>query len=244
MGRITGRARPGRPARGGTGEGGPWRTTPAGGHRDGAPDGRFPPAMWVCILVVYPVAVADVPAALPARRAAARARAGAPGGQPRRRSSIRSPAPGSSSTTAASPHFLAKESVFKGFAGTLLRGAGQIPVKRVTEDAHEALGRGQAELDAGNVVVIYPEGTVTRDPGLVADAGQDRSGPAGAGHRRRRSSRSPSGGRSAVHDYHSKKLRPLPRTPADYLVGRAGRPRPPAGRCGRAAADRRRCCAR
>ena len=62
------------------------------------------------------------------------------------------------------PHFLAKESVFRGFAGTLLRSAGQIPVARFSADAHEALDAAKADLDAGNVVVIYPEGSVTRDP--------------------------------------------------------------------------------
>ena len=46
------------------------------------------------------------------------------------------------------PHFLAKESVFKGFAGTLLRGAGQIPVRRGTADAHAAsVHAAQADLD-------------------------------------------------------------------------------------------------
>src|SRR4029453_10950511 len=61
-------------------------------------------------------------------------------------------------------HFLAKQSVFKGFAGTLLRSAGQIPVARFSADAHEALDAAKADLDAGNLVVIYPEGSVTRDP--------------------------------------------------------------------------------
>ena len=62
------------------------------------------------------------------------------------------------------PHFLAKQSVFKGFAGTLLRSAGQIPVARFSAEAHEALDAAKADLDAGNLVVIYPEGSVTRDP--------------------------------------------------------------------------------
>ena len=46
----------------------------------------------------------------------------------------------------------------------LLRSAGQIPVARFSADAHEALDAAKADLDAGNLVVIYPEGSVTRDP--------------------------------------------------------------------------------
>jgi 1-acyl-sn-glycerol-3-phosphate acyltransferase len=116
------------------------------------------------------------------------------------------------------PHFLAKQSVFKGFAGTLLRSAGQIPVARFTADAHGALDAAKADLDAGNVVVIYPEGSVTRDPDwwpMQARTGVARLalttdavvlpvaqwGP----HR--------------VHDYHTKKLRLRFRAPADYSVG-------------------------
>lgn len=60
------------------------------------------------------------------------------------------------------PHFLGKESVFRGPAGPLLRRAGQIPVARFTADAHEALHAAEADLAAGNIVVIYPEGSVTR----------------------------------------------------------------------------------
>jgi 1-acyl-sn-glycerol-3-phosphate acyltransferase len=133
------------------------------------------------------------------------------------------------------PHFLAKESVFKGFAGVLLRGAGQIPVKRYTRNAHDALEAARADLMAGNLVVIYPEGSVTRDPdwwpmepstgaarlALTTDAvvvPVAQWGP------------------QRVHDYHEKKLRLRFRAPADYLVGdpidleaqrrevRAGRP--------------------
>ena len=133
------------------------------------------------------------------------------------------------------PHFLAKESVFKGFAGVLLRGAGQIPVKRYTRNAHDALEAAQADLAAGTLVVIYPEGSVTRDPdwwpmqpstgaarlALTTDAvvvPVAQWGP------------------QEVHDYHRKKLRLRLRARAEYLIGdpidleaqraavRAGRP--------------------
>ena len=63
------------------------------------------------------------------------------------------------------PHFLAKESVFKGLAGRVLRGAGQIPVARVLRRrAERARRRRRPTWPRGNVVVIYPEGSVTRDP--------------------------------------------------------------------------------
>jgi 1-acyl-sn-glycerol-3-phosphate acyltransferase len=133
------------------------------------------------------------------------------------------------------PHFLAKQSVFKGVAGTLLRSAGQIPVARNSADAHEALDAAKADLDAGNVVVIYPEGSVTRDPAWWPM--QSRTGVA-------RLALTTDAvvlpvaqwGPQTVHDYHRKKLRLRFRAPAEYLVGepvdlstlraqvRAGRP--------------------
>ncbi|MCW2701104.1 MAG: 1-acyl-sn-glycerol-3-phosphate acyltransferase [Blastococcus sp.] len=133
------------------------------------------------------------------------------------------------------PHFLAKESVFTGFAGTLLRGAGQIPVARSSARAHGALDAARADLEAGNVIVIYPEGSVTRDPEWWPM--QARSGAA-------RLALTTDAvvvpvaqwGPQRLHDYHLKKLRLRFRAPADYLVGdpvdlravraevRAGRP--------------------
>jgi hypothetical protein len=64
------------------------------------------------------------------------------------------------------PRFLAKSSLFegRGFVATVLRGAGQIPVHRQTADAAQALDAAVASLARGETVVIYPEGTVTRDP--------------------------------------------------------------------------------
>lgn len=65
------------------------------------------------------------------------------------------------------PRFLAKVELFHvPLIGQLLRGAGQIPVHRGTSDASAALADAVAALRRGEVVVIYPEGTVTRDPQL------------------------------------------------------------------------------
>jgi len=63
------------------------------------------------------------------------------------------------------PRFLAKESLFHVFfVGRAMRGLGQIPVTRGTAYAGESLTAAVAALRAGAVILIYPEGTVTRDP--------------------------------------------------------------------------------
>jgi 1-acyl-sn-glycerol-3-phosphate acyltransferase len=133
------------------------------------------------------------------------------------------------------PHFLAKDAVFTGLAGRILRAAGQIPVARGRADARTSLAAAEADLAAGNVVVIYPEGSVTRDPDwwpMEARTGVARLAlttdavvlPVAQW------------GPQRLHDYHTKQLHPRLRTRADYLVGepvdlsdlraqvRAGRP--------------------
>ena len=100
----------------------------------------------------------------------------------------------------------------------MLRSAGQIPVARYSADAHAALDAAKADLDAGNVIVIYPEGSVTRDPDwwpMQARTGVARLAlttdavvlPVAQW------------GPQRVHDYHRKKLHLRFRAPADYLVG-------------------------
>ena len=63
------------------------------------------------------------------------------------------------------PQFLAKDTLLsaKGY-GWILRTAQQIPVFRSTEGAAESLRAAAAAVEAGGVVTIYPEGTITRDP--------------------------------------------------------------------------------
>jgi 1-acyl-sn-glycerol-3-phosphate acyltransferase len=133
------------------------------------------------------------------------------------------------------PHFLAKESLFKGLLGTLLRAAGQIPVARYTSHAKGSVSAAQKALSENRVVVIYPEGSVTRDPdwwpmesrtgvarlALTTDAAVVPVAQWGP---------------QRVHDYHTKTWRLRLRAPADYSVGepvdladlraevRAGRP--------------------
>jgi len=65
------------------------------------------------------------------------------------------------------PHFLAKGSLFKlPLVGPLLRAAGQIPIYRGGQRNDEPLQAAHAFLDAGHVITIFPEGTLTREPNL------------------------------------------------------------------------------
>ena len=63
------------------------------------------------------------------------------------------------------PRFMVKSGVFKWpVIGPLQAGAGQIPVYRGTADAAQSLRDAVAALRRGECVVIYPEGTTTKDP--------------------------------------------------------------------------------
>ena len=65
------------------------------------------------------------------------------------------------------PRYLAKSGLFKNKAlGFFLRGAGQIPVERLSRNAKGAYDAAVAAVRAGECVVVYPEGTLTRDPDL------------------------------------------------------------------------------
>jgi 1-acyl-sn-glycerol-3-phosphate acyltransferase len=65
------------------------------------------------------------------------------------------------------PRYLAKAGLFKNrFLGFFLRAAGQIPVHRATRNAVGAYDAAVAAVNAGECVVVYPEGTITRDPEL------------------------------------------------------------------------------
>lgn len=65
------------------------------------------------------------------------------------------------------PRFLAKSELFEDKRiAWILRGAKQIPVRRGTADAPMALDGAMDALRSGEIVVIFPEGTVTADPDL------------------------------------------------------------------------------
>jgi 1-acyl-sn-glycerol-3-phosphate acyltransferase len=66
---------------------------------------------------------------------------------------------------ARTPRFLAKESIFDvPVVGWGMRIMGHIPVKRGSMDARQSLAAAVAALENGGVIVLHPEGTVTRDP--------------------------------------------------------------------------------
>jgi 1-acyl-sn-glycerol-3-phosphate acyltransferase len=63
------------------------------------------------------------------------------------------------------PRFMAKASLFRRPGiGMILRGAAQIPVQRGERDGAAALSDAVQALKEGEAVLIYPEGTITKDP--------------------------------------------------------------------------------
>ena len=65
------------------------------------------------------------------------------------------------------PHYLAKEGLFRvPVLGCILPKVGQIPVYRSGRGNEEPMRAAKELLKAGQVVVIFPEGTLTRDPDL------------------------------------------------------------------------------
>lgn len=63
------------------------------------------------------------------------------------------------------PRYLGKAELFSvPVLGAILRGAGQIPVYRKSGDASKAFSAAVAAVERGECVIVYPEGTITRDP--------------------------------------------------------------------------------
>jgi 1-acyl-sn-glycerol-3-phosphate acyltransferase len=108
------------------------------------------------------------------------------------------------------PRFLAKDSLWRvPVFGRIMAGSRQIPVSRGSRDAGASLAAAHRAFDDDGVVVIYPEGTITRDPdGWPMEA---RSGAA----RLALTSDVPviptvHWGTLAVYDHYRKKIRPSP----------------------------------
>lgn len=65
------------------------------------------------------------------------------------------------------PRYLAKSGLFKNRAlASFMTAAGQIPVERLSRTAVGAYDAAVAAVRNGECVVVYPEGTITRDPDL------------------------------------------------------------------------------
>jgi len=65
------------------------------------------------------------------------------------------------------PRFLGKSELFQDKRiAWILRGANQIEVKRGTREAPVALDNAVKALKAGEIIVVFPEGTITNDPDL------------------------------------------------------------------------------
>jgi len=77
----------------------------------------------------------------------------------------------------APPRFLAKHSLFEvPVLGRLLRAGEQIPVYRQSRRAADSLVEAREALQEGHCVVVFPEGTFTRDPQLWPMAGRSGVG--------------------------------------------------------------------
>ena len=112
------------------------------------------------------------------------------------------------------PRYLAKAGLFSAPfpVGQVIRGSGQIPVHRGSVNAGEALQAAVDALRGGQLVLIYPEGTVTRDPDFWPM--QAKTGIARLALMVPEVPVIPVGqwGAQNFLDYYHKKLRPLPRT--------------------------------
>ncbi|MER7796171.1 lysophospholipid acyltransferase family protein [Microbacterium sp. NPDC096154] len=67
------------------------------------------------------------------------------------------------------PRFMAKESLFRvPVLGAALRATGMIPVSRTSsrDSATQTMAQATALVEDGRGVIVYPEGTLTRDPQL------------------------------------------------------------------------------
>jgi 1-acyl-sn-glycerol-3-phosphate acyltransferase len=65
------------------------------------------------------------------------------------------------------PHYLAKASLFRApVIGWAFRSTGQVAVERAARGQNNTIAQGERIITEGLALVIYPEGTLTRDPDL------------------------------------------------------------------------------
>jgi 1-acyl-sn-glycerol-3-phosphate acyltransferase len=118
------------------------------------------------------------------------------------------------------PRFLAKDSIFEVFAvGRAMHSMGHIPVKRESTDARQSLAAAVACLDSGGLIVLHPEGTVTRDPD-----GWPMTGKTGAARLATLAPDVPvypivQWGVQDGYDFYNKRIRPFPRPKHVISIG-------------------------
>jgi 1-acyl-sn-glycerol-3-phosphate acyltransferase len=117
------------------------------------------------------------------------------------------------------PRILAKESLFRvPLVGAVLRGTGQVPVHRGTSRAADSLRSAEQAIVDGECVVVFPEGTLTREPDMWPMAA--RTGVA----RLALATRAPviplaHWGTHRLLDRYGKLPRPFPRKPVTVVAG-------------------------
>jgi 1-acyl-sn-glycerol-3-phosphate acyltransferase len=119
------------------------------------------------------------------------------------------------------PRFLAKESVFRvPIAGAIIRSAGQIPVYRETREAVAAVRDAITAVNAGECVVVYPEGTITKDPDMWPMVGKTGAARIALATGRPVIPMAQWGAIDVIRPY-KKELRILPRKTMHVRVGKA-----------------------
>ena len=117
------------------------------------------------------------------------------------------------------PRFMAKNSLWNfPLIRNVLVGVEQIPVYRGTADARKSLREAHAGLEGGKVLVIYPDGTITKDPDgwpMTPKVGVARLAlandiPVIPAARY---------GTREIYDHYNKKFRPFPRKTVNYVIG-------------------------
>ncbi|MDQ3404729.1 MAG: 1-acyl-sn-glycerol-3-phosphate acyltransferase [Actinomycetota bacterium] len=117
------------------------------------------------------------------------------------------------------PRFMAKDSLFRlPVLGRMLAGSGGISVYRGSSEARDSLRAAHAALGEGKLVIIYPEGTISRDPAAwpmrgrtgVARLALENDVPVLPAAR---------WGTNHILDGYTKKFRPFPRKKVVTLLG-------------------------
>ncbi|GAB3276245.1 lysophospholipid acyltransferase family protein [Parasphingorhabdus pacifica] len=117
------------------------------------------------------------------------------------------------------PRFLAKSTLWNvPVLKSVLSGVQQIPVFRGTADAQKSLLEAHNALEEDRVVLIYPDGTITKDPDGwpmnprvgVARLALEHDVPVVPAAR---------WGTRSIYDHYEKKFRPLPRKQVTYNFG-------------------------